>query len=105
MVGPNYVLGKKIGEGNFGELKFCKNLYNNEYCAVKLESVKSRAPQLQYEYSFYKCLSAVHKPRDHDRGKSQEPPHDPEKPEKPEPRRSVPETNQKSVKSVQMIIT
>lgn len=64
MVGPNYVLGKKIGEGNFGELKFAKNLYNNEFVAVKLESLKSRAPQLQYEYSFYKRLNAVSKKKD-----------------------------------------
>lgn len=67
MVGNIYVLGKKIGEGNFGELKFAKNVYTNQYVAVKLESVKSRAPQLQYEYSFYKRLGVYAKG---DRGKS-----------------------------------
>ena len=67
MVGNSYVLGKKIGEGNFGELKFAKNIYTNQYVAVKLESVKSRAPQLQYEYSFYKRLGVYAK---NDRGKS-----------------------------------
>lgn len=56
MVGPNFILGKRIGEGNFGELRFGKNLYTHEYVAVKLEAMKSRAPQLQYEYTFYKRL-------------------------------------------------
>jgi len=56
MVGPNYVLGKKIGSGNFGELRFGKNLYTHEYVAVKLEPMKARTPQLNYEYQFYKRL-------------------------------------------------
>lgn len=33
-----------------------KNLYNNEHVAIKLESMKSRAPQLHLEYRFYKQL-------------------------------------------------
>uniref|UniRef100_A0A1I8H1B0 non-specific serine/threonine protein kinase n=1 Tax=Macrostomum lignano TaxID=282301 RepID=A0A1I8H1B0_9PLAT len=37
MVGPNFKVGKKIGCGNFGELRLGKNLYNNEHVAVKLE--------------------------------------------------------------------
>ena len=61
IVGNNFVLGRKIGEGNFGELRFGKNLYNNEMVAVKLESIKSRAPQLQYEYSFYRRLNKADK--------------------------------------------
>lgn len=58
MVGPNYILGKKIGSGNFGELRFGKNLYNHENVAVKLEPMKSRAPQLHLEYQFYKRLNS-----------------------------------------------
>ncbi|TSL68264.1 Casein kinase I isoform gamma-1 [Bagarius yarrelli] len=42
MVGPNFRVGKKIGCGNFGELKLGKNLYTNEYVAIKLFSVYQR---------------------------------------------------------------
>eukprot|EP00795_Rhopilema_esculentum_P006170 gene6170-11566_t len=56
MVGPNFRVGKKIGCGNFGELRLGKNLYTNELVAIKLEPLKSRAPQLHLEYRFYKAL-------------------------------------------------
>lgn len=56
MVGPNYRVGKKIGSGNFGELRLGKNLYNNEDVAIKLEPANSRAPQLYLEYRFYQLL-------------------------------------------------
>ena len=45
-----YRVGKKIGCGNFGELRLGKNLYNNEHVAIKLEPMKSKAPQLHLEY-------------------------------------------------------
>ncbi|XP_043604137.1 casein kinase I isoform X4 [Bombus pyrosoma] len=56
MVGPNFRVGKKIGSGNFGELRLGKNLYNNEHVAIKLEPMRSKAPQLHLEYRFYKLL-------------------------------------------------
>uniref|UniRef100_T2M1Y4 non-specific serine/threonine protein kinase n=1 Tax=Hydra vulgaris TaxID=6087 RepID=T2M1Y4_HYDVU len=56
MVGPNFRVGRKIGCGNFGELRLGKNLYTNEHVAIKLEPLKTRAPQLHLEYRFYKAL-------------------------------------------------
>lgn len=58
MVGPNFRVGKKIGCGNFGELRLGKNLYNNEHVAIKMEPMKSKAPQLHLEYRFYKFLGS-----------------------------------------------
>ncbi|XP_033342137.1 casein kinase I gish isoform X9 [Megalopta genalis] len=58
MVGPNFRVGKKIGSGNFGELRLGKNLYNNEHVAIKMEPMRSKAPQLHLEYRFYKLLGS-----------------------------------------------
>ena len=38
MVGSNFRVGKKIGCGNFGELRLGKNMYNGEHVAIKLVS-------------------------------------------------------------------
>ncbi|XP_053128102.1 casein kinase I isoform X3 [Hemicordylus capensis] len=59
MVGPNFKVGKKIGSGNFGELRLGKNIFTNEYVAIKLEPLKSRAPQLHLEYRFYKHIGCT----------------------------------------------
>uniref|UniRef100_A0A8C3UPW4 Casein kinase 1 gamma 2 n=1 Tax=Catharus ustulatus TaxID=91951 RepID=A0A8C3UPW4_CATUS len=54
MVGPNFRVGKKIGCGNFGELRLGKNLYTNEYVAIKLPctapapSLAEGIPQVYY---------------------------------------------------------
>ncbi|XP_076224557.1 casein kinase I gish isoform X7 [Nomia melanderi] len=58
MVGPNFRVGKKIGSGNFGELRLGKNLYTNEHVAIKMEPMRSKAPQLHLEYRFYKLLGS-----------------------------------------------
>ncbi|TGZ72748.1 hypothetical protein CRM22_001893 [Opisthorchis felineus] len=58
LVGPNFRVGKKIGCGNFGELRLGRNLYTNEHVAIKLEPMKTRAPQLHLEYRFYRMLQS-----------------------------------------------
>lgn len=56
MVGQNYKVGKKIGSGNFGELRLGKNIFTGDDVAVKLEPANSRAPQLYLEYRFYQLM-------------------------------------------------
>ncbi|XP_066343391.1 casein kinase 1-like isoform X1 [Miscanthus floridulus] len=56
VVGGKFKLGKKIGSGSFGELYLAVNVQNGEEVAVKLESVKSRHPQLHYESKLYMLL-------------------------------------------------
>ncbi|KAI6650225.1 Casein kinase I isoform X2 [Oopsacas minuta] len=55
---PNYKVGKKIGSGNFGELRLGQNLQTNEHTAIKLESARCRTPQLYLENRFYRCLGS-----------------------------------------------
>jgi hypothetical protein len=43
MVGPNFRVGKRIGAGNFGEIRLGKNLYNNEHVAIKLVSLRNES--------------------------------------------------------------
>lgn len=38
MVGARYKLGKRIGKGNFGEVRIGKNIKNNEDVAIKTVS-------------------------------------------------------------------
>lgn len=75
-VGGKYRLGKKIGSGSFGA--FCPslmaatpdgsafysgdiylgiNIISGEEVAIKLESVKAKHPQLEYESKVYKTLA------------------------------------------------
>lgn len=75
-VGGKYRLGKKIGSGSFGLLSssnvksithskpFCSgdiylgiNIISGEEVAIKLESVKAKHPQLEYESKVYKTLA------------------------------------------------
>ena len=76
-VGGKYRIGKKIGSGSFGEselldVALCKNfrtlktsgdiylgvnIVSGEEVAIKLESVKAKHPQLEYESKVYKSLA------------------------------------------------
>ena len=74
-VGGKYRLGKKIGSGSFGEspsypciavpcihsilgdIYLGINIISGEEVAIKLESVKAKHPQLEYESKVYKTLA------------------------------------------------
>ncbi|KAG8906070.1 serine/threonine protein kinase [Tulasnella sp. 403] len=78
-VGGKYRLGKKIGSGSFGTTRFFVvpflvniethpfvvpgdiylgvNIISGEEVAIKLESVKAKHPQLEYEAKVYKTLA------------------------------------------------
>jgi len=54
-----YCLGRKLGSGSFGEIYFAVNIQTGEELAVKLESAKSKHPQLMYEAKLLKHLQGV----------------------------------------------
>ncbi|KAI5680074.1 hypothetical protein M9H77_01301 [Catharanthus roseus] len=56
VVGGKFKLGRKIGSGSFGELYLGVNIQNGEEVAIKLEPVKTKHPQLQYESKIYMLL-------------------------------------------------
>ncbi|XP_078166587.1 casein kinase 1-like protein 10 [Carex rostrata] len=56
IVGGKFKLGRKIGCGSFGELYIAVNIQNGEEVAVKLEPVKTKHPQLQFESKIYMLL-------------------------------------------------
>lgn len=55
-VGNKYRLGRKIGSGSFGEIYLGTNVQTNEEVGIKLESVKTKHPQLMYESKLYRIL-------------------------------------------------
>jgi len=56
-VGGKYVLGRKLGSGSFGDIYAGRNRQTDEEVAIKLESVKSKHPQLLYESKLYRILA------------------------------------------------
>lgn len=56
-VGNKYRVGRKVGSGSFGDIYIGTNITNNEEVALKLESVKTKHPQLFYEAKIYKILA------------------------------------------------
>lgn len=60
IVGDNFRVGKKIGSGNFGELRLGKNLTTNEHVAIKIESsLRSLGTFLPLEYKCYRKIGNV----------------------------------------------
>ncbi|CAM8940659.1 unnamed protein product [Rhodiola kirilowii] len=56
IIGGKFKLGRKIGCGSFGELYLGINVETGEEVAIKLESTKTRHPQLHYESKLYMIL-------------------------------------------------
>ncbi|ODV89910.1 hypothetical protein CANCADRAFT_19333, partial [Tortispora caseinolytica NRRL Y-17796] len=56
-IGGKYRVQRKIGSGSFGEIYLGVNIISGEEVAIKLESVRARHPQLEYEARVYKALS------------------------------------------------
>eukprot|EP01035_Chromulina_nebulosa_P016945 gene16945-22437_t len=55
-VGKKYRLGRKIGCGSFGDIYWGMDVTTGEEVAIKLESVKTKHPQLLRELKIYKSL-------------------------------------------------
>ncbi|EDO07854.1 putative casein kinase I [Babesia bovis T2Bo] len=56
-VGGKYRLGRKIGSGSFGDIFMGTQIQTGEDVAIKLESHRSRHPQLLYESKLYRLLA------------------------------------------------
>lgn len=55
-VNRKYRLSRKIGSGSFGDIYLGVNVTTGEEVAIKLESTKTRHPQLLYESKIYRIL-------------------------------------------------
>ncbi|KAJ8440814.1 hypothetical protein Cgig2_000702 [Carnegiea gigantea] len=56
VIGGKFKMGRKIGSGSFGELYLGVNVQTGEEVAIKMESVKTKHPQLHYESKLYMLL-------------------------------------------------
>lgn len=56
-VGGKYRFGRKIGSGSFGDIYLGTNLVSGEEVAIKVEPVRAKHPQLEYEARVYKSLA------------------------------------------------
>ncbi|KAN0092794.1 Protein kinase-like domain containing protein [Tylopilus felleus] len=59
IVGNQYRVGKKIGEGSFGVVFEGTKLLTNQPVAIKFEPRKSDAPQLRDEFRSYRALNGT----------------------------------------------
>ncbi|KAJ7965958.1 putative Casein kinase [Quillaja saponaria] len=56
IIGGKFRMGRKIGSGSFGEIYLATNIDTCEIVAVKMESNKTKHPQLLYEAKLYNTL-------------------------------------------------
>jgi serine/threonine protein kinase len=58
-VGKKFRVGKKIGSGSFGDIYLGTNISTGEDLAIKLETIKTKHPQLLRETKIYRSLNGV----------------------------------------------
>tara|TARA_Y100000780_G_C13301234_1_gene270257 strand:+ start:230 stop:448 length:219 start_codon:yes stop_codon:yes gene_type:complete len=58
-VGKKFRLGKKIGSGSFGDIYLGTNVSTGEEVGMKMESTKTKHPQLVYEAKLYRLLQGA----------------------------------------------
>ena len=59
LVANRYVVGKKIANGAFGQLRVGKDNDSGNQVAIKLESINARIPMLFLEHRFYKVSTII----------------------------------------------
>ena len=59
LVANKYIVGKKIANGAFGQLRLGKDSENGFQVAIKLEPVNAKIPMLFLENRFYKVRSGM----------------------------------------------
>lgn len=57
IVGDNYLLQQKIGQGSFGKIYIASHVNTGKKYAVKMEDSQSRVPQLIFEARLYNIMS------------------------------------------------
>ena len=57
LIAGKYRLGRKLGSGSFGEIYLGTNVVTGEEVAIKMESIRARHPQLEYEARVYRSLA------------------------------------------------
>ncbi|XP_028777824.1 casein kinase 1-like protein 4 [Neltuma alba] len=56
IIGGRFKMGRKIGSGSFGEIYIAADIQTSEIVAMKMESRKTKHPQLLYEAKLYNAL-------------------------------------------------
>ncbi|KAI8809545.1 kinase-like domain-containing protein [Cladochytrium replicatum] len=56
-IGGKFRIGRKIGSGSFGDIYLGTFIVTGEEVAIKLESIRAKHPQLEYESKVYRALA------------------------------------------------